>query len=188
MAEINIDKTIYDGRPTNCDNRLLREVRTYDLLDKLEIDYKRVDHDATATIDACIEVEKLLDITICKNLFLCTANKSQFYLLMMPGSKPFKTKELSSQIGSSRLSFASPEYMLELLDIEPGAVSVLGLMNDKDCRVKLLVDRDLMSNEYVGCHPCVNTSSLKIRIGDLTEKFLPSVKHSAIIVDLVGDC
>ncbi len=130
-------------------------------------------------------MDKLLDIEICKNLFLCNAQKTDFYLLMMPGHKKFKTARLSKQIGSARLSFAGAEYMEEFLDITPGSGSVLGLMNDRDLRVKLLIDQDVIDrHEFVGCHPCINTSSLKIRTQDILEKFLPFVNHPYTIVEL----
>ena len=187
MSEISVENIIRKGRPENLASRLEKEIRTYDLLDSLGIKYERADHGAAATIDDCTEIEKLLEISICKNLFLCTSNKSGFYLLMMPGEKSFKTKELSAQLGTSRLSFAPPEYMEEFLDITPGSVSILGLMNDKDKRVTLLIDRDITKEEYVGCHPCVNTSSLKIAYSDIVEKFLPAVGHTPIIVDLKGE-
>lgn len=175
------------GRPDNCEGRQSREIRTYDFLDNLGIEYERTDHDAAATMEVCNEIDKILDVTICKNLFLCNKQKTKFYLLMMPGDKKFKTKELSSQINSARLSFASPEDMLKYLDIEPGSVSIMGLMNDKEHAVKLLVDEDVKNDEYIGCHPCINTSSLKIKTEDIFDKFLPAVGHEPEIVHLVGE-
>lgn len=157
---------LYNGRPTDLTGREDREIRVYDLLDSLGIEYQRTDHGHADTMEACNEIDAVLDVLICKNLFLCNRQKTDFYLLMMPGDKPFKTKELSKQIGSARLSFATPDFMLEFLDIKPGAVSVMGLMNDKDNRVRLLVDEDVLKGEYVGCHPCVNTSSLKIKTAE----------------------
>ena len=181
-----IDPVLYEGRPEpeKEEGRLSKEIRTYDLLDELKIPYWRMDHDVMPTIEACQEVDKLLGIEICKNLFLCNAQKTRFYLLMMPGEKQFKTKDLSKQIGSSRLSFAGAEFMEEFLDITPGSVSVLGLMNDKDNRVQLLIDKSVADAEYLGCHPCINTASLKLRTEDVLKKFLPAVRHEAIIVEL----
>ena len=164
-----------------------KEMAVYELLEKLEIPYLRVDHEVTATVEDCHNVDKILGIHICKNLFLCNAQKTDFYLLMMPGDKKFKTKELSSQINSARLSFADSKYMEEFLDITPGSVSVMGLMNDQNKRVRLLIDRDVLQDEYVGCHPCVNTSSLKIRTQDILDKFLPYVEHEYTVVELVGE-
>jgi Ala-tRNA(Pro) deacylase len=178
---------LYKGRPQNIEGRLDREVRVYDLLDSLGIEYLRTDHAHADTMEACNEIDKVLDVLICKNLFLCNRQKTKFYLLMMPGDKPFKTKELSSQINSARLSFASAEAMEEYLDIQPGSVSVMGLMNDKENAVNLLVDEDVLKGEYVGCHPCVNTSSLKIKTTDVFDKFLKAVGHMATVVHLTGE-
>jgi Ala-tRNA(Pro) deacylase len=180
---VKIDRTIYNSKP-QVENRLEKELFTYDLLDKLNISYTRIDHEETATIDDCIEVEKLLDIQICKNLFLCNASKKDFYLLLMPGDKKFVTKKLSKQIGSSRLSFAGSEYMEKYLNITPGSVSILGLMNDKEHIVKLLIDKEIYEAEYFGCHPCINTSSLKIKMDEILNKFLPYTGHKLVVVDL----
>lgn len=164
-----------------------REERVYELLEQLDIAYTKVNHEAAMTMEACLEVDKALEVSMCKNLFLCNRQKTNFYLLMMPGDKVFKTKELSAQIGSARLSFATEEYMLEYLDIYPGAVSVMGLMNDKENKVQLLVDEDVLKDEFIGCHPCVNTASLKIRTKDILEKYLPAVHHEMRVVKLVGE-
>ena len=178
---------IFNGRPADTTGRLQREIRTYDLLDKLGIEYKRVDHEKAMTMEACLAVDEALGTNMCKNLFLCNRQKTQFYLLLMPGDKKFKTKELSAQINSARLSFAEAEDMIKYLDIEPGSVSVMGVMNDKENMVKLLIDEDVLKEEYIGCHPCVNTSSLKITIDDLLNKFLPATNHEPSTVVLVGE-
>ena len=178
---------LYDGRPENTEGRLPREIRTYDFLDALGIEYKRTDHEPANNMEACNEIDAVLGVIICKNLFLCNRQKTNFYLLMMPGDKKFKTKELSSQIHSARLSFAGPEDMLKYLDIEPGAVSIMGLMNDKDKKVQLLIDEDVLEDEYLGCHPCVCTSSLKLKTKDVIEKYLPATGHEDMTVHLVGE-
>ncbi|MDE6603850.1 MAG: prolyl-tRNA synthetase associated domain-containing protein [Lachnospiraceae bacterium] len=179
-------RTPVDTKPSP-NGRLLKEMAVYELLEKLEIPYLRVDHGAAATVDDCHDVDEALGIHICKNLFLCNRQKTDFYLLMMPGLKKFKTKELSAQLGVARLSFAEAEYMEEFLDITPGSVSVMGLMNDQEHRVRLLIDRELLQDAYVGCHPCVNTSSLKLRMKDILVKFLPYVGHEYTAVELVGE-
>ena len=178
---------LYKGRPMNNEGRLMREIRTYDFLDKLGIEYYRTDHEPADNMEACNEIDAVLGVLICKNLFLCNRQKTHFYLLMMPGDKKFKTKELSSQINSARLSFADAEDMLKYLDIEPGAVSIMGLMNDKNHVVQLLIDEDVLIGEDLGCHPCVCTSSLKIKTSDVIEKFLPATGHSYMKVHLVGE-
>lgn len=172
------------GRPTDCSGRLESEVRVYDLLDKLGIEYERTDHEEANTMEKCNEIDKILDTIICKNLFLCNRQQTEFYLLMMPGDKPFKTKYITKQLGCSRLSFAPSEKMLEYLDIKPGAVSIMGLMNDKDNKIQLVIDKPVVESETLGCHPCVCTSSLKFKTKDIIEKFLPAVHHEPIIVDL----
>ncbi len=178
---------LYDGRPENMEGRLPREVRTYDFLDRMEIEYKRTDHEPADNMEACSEIDAVLGVLICKNLFLCNRQKTNFYLLLMPGDKKFKTKELSGQINSARLSFAEPEDMLKYLDIEPGAVSIMGLINDRNHAVRLLIDEDVLQGEYIGCHPCVCTSSLKIKTADILEKFLPATGHGYETVRLLGE-
>ncbi len=175
---------LMQGRPESVQDRQEREVKVYDFLDLLGIDYMRTDHEEANTMEACNRIDEVLGVIICKNLFLCNRQETDFYLLMMPGDKPFKTKDLSKQINSARLSFGKPEFMEEFLNIKPGAVSVMGLMNDKEKRVKLLIDKPVLEGEFVGCHPCVSTSSLKIRTKDLIEKFLPATGHEPMIVDL----
>ena len=178
------DMILVKGRPDSNEGREEKEIRVYDLLDSLGIEYERIDHEPAMTMEVCAEIDRVLDATICKNLFLCNRQETAFYLLMIPGDKPFKTKDISAQIGSSRLSFASAENMEKYLDITPGSVSVLGLMNDKECAVRLLIDEDVLEGEFVGCHPCVNTSSLRIRTTDLIEKILPAMEHAYTKVHL----
>ena len=175
---------LVEGRPADCSGRLEKEVRSYDLLDALGVSYQRIDHEAAMTMEACAEIDRVLDATICKNLLLCNRQCTAFYLLMIPGDKVFKTSELSKQIGSSRLSFAKPEYMEQFLDITPGSVSVLGLMNDKENHVALLIDEDVLKGEFVGCHPCINTSSLRLKTKDLMEKVIPAMGHEPRMVTL----
>ena len=177
---------LQNGRPANTDERLDKEVRVYDFLDKLGIEYQRIDHEAAMTMEACEEIDRTLgdNTAICKNLFLCNRQETDFYLLLMPGDKPFKTKDLSAQIHSARLSFAKPEYMEKYLDITPGSVSVMGLMNDSEKKVQLLIDEDVMKEPYFGCHPCINTSSLKFTTEDLTKKIIPALGHDPITESL----
>lgn len=174
---------LYTSAPTD-DNRLDKEMRVYELLEKLEIPFTRVDHEEAMTMEACQAIDKALGVTMCKNLFLCNRQKTDFYLLLMPGEKKFLTKDFSKQLSVSRLSFADGEFMEKYLDITPGSVSVLGLMNDTNHDVHVSIDKELLSDEYLGCHPCINTSSLKIKMSDILEKFLPYTGHEATIVEL----
>ena len=165
------------GRPADFEARQPKEQRVYALLEQLGIAYHRVDHEAAMTMEACQVIDETLGAKMCKNLLLCNRQCTDFYLLLMPGDKPFKTKELSGQIGSSRLSFAGGDYMEQFLDITPGSLSVMGLMNDKENKVRLLIDADLLQEEYLCCHPCINTSSLKLKTADVIGIFLPAVGH-----------
>ena len=178
------------GRPEDVTGRQDKELRVYDFLDSLGVAYERIDHEAAMTMEACEEIDRTLSegveegVTICKNLFLCNRQETDFYLLLIPGDKPFKTKYLSAQIGSSRLSFAKPEYMEKYLDITPGSVSVMGLMNDSEKKVHLLIDEDVLGKAYFACHPCINTSSLRFKTADLTEKVIPAMGHEPALVKL----
>ena len=175
---------LQQGRPTDSNGRLEKEIRVYDFLDRLNIPYQRIDHPAAMTMEACIAVEQELGSKICKNLMLCNRQCTDFYLLLMPGDKPFKTKELSKQLGTSRLSFASAEYMEKYLDITPGSLSLMGLMNDHEGHVQLLIDEDVLHQEYFGCHPCINTSSLRIKTADILEQIIPALGHLPQMITL----
>lgn len=175
---------IYSDRPENSEGRLKRELDTYDLLDKLGIMYQRTDHEPATTMAVCNVIDAALDVLICKNLFLCNRQQTVFYLLLMPGDKPFKTKDLSAQLGVARLSFANEDFMEQYLGVAPGSVSIMGLMNDTENHVQLLIDKDVLDGEFIGCHPCQNTSSIKLKTTDVLEKFLPAVLHKPIIVSL----
>ena len=178
---------LMNGRPASNEGRLPKEIRCYDLLDSLNVEYQRIDHEPAMTMEACAEIDEALNAVICKNLLLCNRQKTAFYLLMLPGEKHFKTSTFSKTIGSSRLSFADPEFMEQFLDITPGSVSVLGLMNDHDNRVQLVMDEDILKGEYFGCHPCINTSSLRLKISDLMEKIIPAMGHPPRIVPIAEE-
>ena len=175
---------IYQGRPETNEGRLQKEIAVYDLLDELQISYERVDHPVLMTIADCAEVDQTLHITICKNLFLCNHQKTDFYLLLMPGEKPFKTKFLSKQIGTARLSFAEGEQMEDYLNITPGSLSLMGLIFDKEKKVHLVIDKEVLDEEYFGCHPCINTSTLLMKTSDVKEKILPALGHEYQVVEL----
>ena len=176
------------GRPADCEGRLDKELRCYDFLEQLGLEYWTLDHKEPAeTMEICAKIDEALGATICKNLFLCNRQKTNFYLLMTPGNKPFKTKELSNQIGSARLSFAGAEEMEQYLDITPGSVSILGLMNDHENHVQLLVDEDVLKGEWLGCHPCINTTSLRIRTADAFGPLLKAMHHEMRVVTLTGE-
>lgn len=181
-SDIYVDPVVYTGAPDG-EGRLPKEMAVYAMLDKLKIPYERVDHDAAHTMEQCEAVEKVLGTRLCKNLFLRNQKKTTFFLLMLPAEKMFSTAEFSKKIGVSRLSFAEDNYMEEFLNITPGSVSVFGLMNDRDEYVELIIDKELLKDEYIGCHPCINTSTLKIRTADI-QKFVKKTGHRITTVSL----
>lgn len=184
---IEISETRYQGRPDSCEGRLPVELACYDLLDRLGIAYDRVDHAPAATIELCEQVETVLDAKICKNLFLCNRQKTAFYLFLMQGDKAFKTKHLSKQLGTARLSFAEPADMERLLGTTPGSCSILGLMNDTEHAVHLVIDKPVLEQEYFGCHPCINTSTLRLKTADVTQKLLPALGIRPTVTELPQD-
>ena len=161
-----------------------QESAAFDLLDTLGIDYDRVSHDAAFNMELCADVSAVLGVSVCKNLFLCNRQETSFYLLCMPPDKPFHTKDLSAQINSSRLSFAPEDSLWELLHCHPGSATVLGLANDTEHRVQLLLDREVYDAPYMSCHPCICTSTLKLKTSDMLTRLLPHTGHTPIVVDL----
>ena len=184
IKDLKMDMQLLAGRPSSAEGRLDKEIRVYDYLDALGVEYERVDHAPAMTMEDCEQIDRVLCATTCKNLLLCNRQQTDFYLLLMPADKQFKTKELSAQIGTARLSFASAEYMEELLDITPGSLSVMGLMNDSEQRVELLIDGDVLAGEYIGFHPCINTTSMRVKTTDLVEKIIPSFGRTPTMVVL----
>ena len=180
-----IDPTLYRGRPAQ--KRSEVEEACYDLLDGLGVAYERADHEHGDTIEALHDVEAVLGCGICKNLLLTNRQMTELYLLLMPGDKPFKTRILSKEIGTARLSFATAQQMLSSLGVTPGSVSPLGLMNDREKTVHLLIDRDLLSQSCVGVHPCRNTSTLKLTWDDLLHTVLPALGFTPRFVELPWD-
>ena len=176
------DTTRYSGRPA--EKRADIEEAAYDLLLKCDISFERADHAPAMTIELCHEVEKVLGAKICKNLFLCNRQKTDFYLLLIDGDKVFKTKYLSAQLGCSRLSFAEGEKMQELLCVQPGSASVLALLNDKAQQVRLVIDRPVLKEARFACHPCKNTSTVSFATQELMEKLLPMLNRDYTVVDL----
>ena len=175
---------LFNGRPSDVSGRTETEVRVYDFLDDLSVSYGRLDHAPAfgSETELCHEIEDSLGAKICKNLFLANRQRTKFYLLMIPEDKTFRSSEISKQAGSSRLHFAESEYMEELIGCSPGSASVMGLINDTEHRVQLLADEEVVSAEYVGCHPCINTSSLRIKSEDIFGKFIKATGHDYIIV------
>lgn len=184
-----MELVLYKGRPADCTGRLEKEIRTYDLLDALGLEYWRTDHAflRADTMEDCMVIDDCLGATVCKNLFLCNRQKTNFYLLLMPADKPFRTKEITSQLGCARLSFASEDAMEQLLQLTPGSATIFGLMHDTENRVQLLVDRDLLGEATFGCHPCINTSTIRMQTSDVFDKLTTALHHPYTIVTLKGE-
>ena len=178
---MRIDPTVYTGRPT--DDRIPQELAVYDKLDELGIPYTRVDHEHADTMEDCLKIEKVLGSKICKNLFLCNRQQTDFYLLMMPGDKPFKTKYLSAQLGCSRLSFADDGHMRDYLNTIPGSVSALELLFDSQGKVQLVIDKALLSDDTISGHPGISTSTLRLKREDLL-RYVEAAGHPPVYVDL----
>ena len=175
---------LYHGRPSDTNGRMEKEIKVYDLLDSIGVPFVRVDHEAVMTIEACKGIDEALGITINKNLFLCNRQKTAYYLLLLPGGKALKTKELSAQIPTTRLSFASGEDMEKYLNVTPGSATVMGLLFDPEKKVQLLIDEEIFEEEYMGCHPCINTSSIRFTTKDFLEKIVKALGHDYIVVKL----
>lgn len=161
-----------------------KEMLSYLFLEDNGVDYIRAEHDEAATIELCEQVEKVIDAKICKNLLLCNRQQTDFYMLLIPGDLPFKTKYLSAQINSSRLSFASGEQMEEMLNVTPGSLTVLSLMFDKEKRIRLLIEKSVFDEEFFACHPCVNTATVRFSVNDLKQKVLPALGREYTVVEL----
>lgn len=173
----------YRGKPKDSDKRQEKERKCYEFLEKIGIDYEVVDHEEASDMDKCLEIETVLGVKICKNIMLCNRQETRFFIFMMPGDKKYVTKDVSKKIGMSRLSFAKEEHLKDYLNVTPGSVSVLGLLNDIDNRVELVIDRDVIGQNHIRCHPCVNTSTLKIRTEDFLTKIIPALNKEALIID-----
>ena len=173
---------IHQGSPG--DERPENEAAVYRFLDQLAIPFIRIDHGPVHTMEDCQKIDAELGGVICKNLFLCNQQKTVFYLLMIREDKSFKTKDVSKQLGVSRLSFGTPEDMERLLHISPGAVSPMGLLFDSARDVHLVLDSDLLQGEYLGCHPCVNTASIRMRMQDFLNVYLPAIGKTPAFVTI----
>ncbi len=175
----------YDKAPTRGEYPLCDDAYTaFAFLEGLGIAYTWTPHEALATMEACRLVDEHLGFSICKNLFLCNRQGTEFYLLLMPFDKPFKTKFLSKELGVARLSFATPGQLYEQLHLTPGSVTVLGLLADKEKSVHLVIDRDLLASPMFGCHPCDNRATVAMTTEDFVKVLLPALGYKETYVEL----
>ena len=178
---MNIDPVVHTARPT--DQRIPQEFAIYDKMEELDIPHIRVDHDHADTMEDCLAIESVLGAKICKNLFLCNRQQTEFYLLMMPGDKPFKTKYLSAQLGCARLSFADADHMRDYLSTTPGSVSALELLFDREGKVRLIIDQDLLSDPWISGHPGISTSTVRLTREDML-RYVRAVGHEPTCISL----
>ena len=172
------DRTIEKNRPETAAGTT--EEAIYDVLEKLGIEFSRLDR-----IEGDSESEEvygILGIRHLKNLLLCNAQKTNFYLLVMPADVPFKSSVLSKQLGTSRFSFAPEEYLMQFLHAKSGTSSILGLIFDKEHSVKLVIDERILDEKYFGCLPCTDSASLKFERDDILVKLLAFTGHSYTVV------
>lgn len=160
------------------------EKKVFALLDKLKIAYECVENDVVESMEECKEVDEALGTEIRKSIFLCNKKKTSFFLVVMPAEKSLDTATLSNKIGVPHLSFASAEHMEQHLGALPGSASVMGLINDEDDYVQLIIDKEVADCEWFGCNPGINTAHLKMKTSDLINKFLPKINHRAKIMAL----
>lgn len=174
---------LYEGRPTDAEC-CQSELGVYEFLDELSVPYHTLKHPAAFTIEECNEVRDRVNAPVFKNLFLTNKQQTRFYLLVLPGEKVFKTKYLSAQINSARLSFAGEDQMKHYLGVTPGSVTPMGLINDKDRCVTLLLDEDLKNYPVFACHPCINTASIVLPFEELINRIIPATGHIPVWVTL----
>lgn len=155
--------------------------KIFGILNDANIDFFTMEHPAIMTVNEGVKIANSLDVPASKCLLLCDRHK-HYYLLMALGEKRLDMKALAVELRCTRLSFASEEDMIKLIGAFPGAVSVMGLANDIDNNVTFILDNEIMECEYVCCHPCVNTCSIKLKTLDLLNKFLPFIHHGYTIL------
>ncbi|MCR1899643.1 prolyl-tRNA synthetase associated domain-containing protein [Irregularibacter muris] len=166
------------------DDRTKTEKTVFSLLQKLNIPFERVDNDVVETMEECEEINQVLGTEIRKSIFLCNRKKTSFFLVVMPANKSLDVKSLGRKIGVSGLSFASGELMEKHLGAKPGSASVMGLVNDEDDYVQLIIDKEVAEAEWFGSNTGMNTSHIKIKTSDLLHKFLPQIGHKAEMIEL----
>ncbi|HKJ26010.1 MAG TPA: prolyl-tRNA synthetase associated domain-containing protein [Anaerolineales bacterium] len=155
----------------------------FTILDDLSIQYKRIDHVPVYTSQQARELIPEQQAASVKNLFLKDKKGRQHFLVAIADHKSLDMKKLASQIGSTRLSLASPDRLQTYLGVEPGAVSLLALVNDPENQVQLLIDRDVWDEQFLQCHPLVNTATLILAMDDV-KRFLEGVGHSPKLVEI----
>ena len=153
------------------DERGALETKTYQELERLNIKYERVDNDTVEAMEECVEISKKLGAEIRKTIVVCNRQKTQFFLVILPANKRFDSKLFAAMMHTARVSFASP-------------ASVMGILNDPEGKVKVVIDKAVADAEWFACNPGANTSHLRFKTKQLINNFLPAEKHKPEIIML----
>lgn len=157
---------------------------TYKFLSENNIEFSRVDNDEAVTMEDCIEIDKALDMKTVKTLFLCNRQKTQFYLFVTEGDKPFVTKDFSSALGISRVSFASAEMLDEIIGTKVGATTIFGVLREQAQEVRVVFDKAVCESEWFGCSDGTTSCYMKLKTDDILNKLLPSSGHTYEVIEV----
>ena len=173
---------IKDAAPAAFRTELQKSV--YETFEKLNIPFERVDTDEAVTMDDCVAINDKLDMKMVKTLFLCNRQQTDFYLFVTRGDKPFRSKDFSHALDIARVSFAPAELLLDMLQTPVGATTVLSMLVDTENRVKVVLDSEVVREEWYGCSDGTTTGYLKIRTTDIVHRFLDYTNHKPMIVSI----
>ncbi len=166
------------------DYKTALQQNVYQTLEYLQIPFDRVDTAEAITMEDCVEINKKLDMDMVKTLFLCNRQQTKFYLFITKGDKPFHAKDFSHALGISRVSFAPAEKMETMLGTKIGAATVFSMLLGTAASVNVIFDKEVLEDAYYGCSDGTTTGYLKIKTELITTKFLPYVKHRAIVIEV----
>jgi len=172
---------IVNEKPKEFENETQRMI--YEALEELKIPFDRVENDFMISMEDCEAVNKKMNTRMAKNLFLCNRQKTEFYLFITKDNKHFNTKIFSKAMGISRVSFAPEETLTEYLGTKIGATTIFSLVYDKDCKVHLVIDKDVLEEKFHACNDGTNNAHIKITTKDLMEKYLKYTKHEPVIIE-----
>ncbi len=173
---------IFTTSPEEYKNKIQEIV--YRTLDELSISYERVETDEAITMEDCIEIDKKLNMKMVKTLFLCNRQETNFYLYITTGDKKFDSKKFSQELEISRVSFAKEGKMNEMLGTRIGAATIFSSLIDNDLKVQIVIDKDVLNEEYYGCSDGTTTGYMKIKTDDIINKVLPYSKHKETIIEM----
>lgn len=166
------------------DERGALETKVYQELERLNISYERVDNDTVETMEECVEISEKLGAEIRKTIVCCNRQKTEFFLVVLPASKRFDSKLFAAMMRTARVSFASAEDMESLIGLTPGEASVMGILNDPEAKIKVVVDKAVADAEWFACNPGANTTHIRFKTKQLLDTFLPAENHKAEIIML----